>query len=247
MLRLQNLELMYEPYPIGCAAQVFIDEDYTALVDSYPDAGLFVHKPDTGDKFSLSEFNNPAGYDDFISGNPNWKRFHSYIKSDEFITGTLEYLKSVNVDLGLRRVLPVSQKKTRKTSIISRILRKTVLSTRFEFSMINGQGGYLRPHTDHHNKLITLVLSMVKQGEWKDEWGGGTQVCLPKDRTAIFNHVNNYMEFDEVDIQHNYPFNPNQCILFVKTYNSWHQVAPLTATDDSHLRKTLTINIERLQ
>jgi hypothetical protein len=54
------------------------------------------------------------------------------------------------------------------------------------------------------------------------------------------------MEFEDVEEQFVFPFLPNQCILFIKTYNSWHHVAPMTASQPAPLRRTLTVNIERL-
>ena len=101
------------------------------------------------------------------------------------------------------------------------------------------------PHTDDPNKLITLVVSIMQLGEWKPEWGGGTEICLPKNRSLIFNQQNRHLDFDEVDVIKQFPFVPNQCVLFIKTYNSWHQVSPLQAGKDGPMRKTLTINIER--
>ena len=52
------------------------------------------------------------------------------------------------------------------------------------------------------------------------------------------------MPLEDVETLKTFPFEENQCVLFVKTYNSWHHVAPMTGQDDAPLRKTLTINIE---
>jgi hypothetical protein len=41
-----------------------------------------------------------------------------------------------------------------------------------------------------------------------------------------------------------FEFTPNQVVLFVKTFNSWHSVRPMTANGSSLMRKTLTSNIE---
>jgi len=40
------------------------------------------------------------------------------------------------------------------------------------------------------------------------------------------------------------PFVPNQCIIFVKTFNSLHSVKRMTETGSNLLRKTITIVIE---
>ncbi len=246
MLRLSDVEFRYEPYPIGCIRPAFAKVVYGQLLDSYPDLSLFQHKPQIGDKYSLSEINNPDQYHKFIAETKVWKEFYDFVKSDDFIFKLLGFMRKRNVDLGLGDVLPVSRKKTRSSSVWSRIRRKTELRTRFEFSVIGAQGGHLRPHTDSQNKLITLVLAMVRPGEWNTDWGGGTAICLPKDRTRIYNQVNRYMEFDQVDTVHTYEFQPNQCVVFVKTYDSWHHVAPIKAPETAPMRRTLTINIERL-
>jgi hypothetical protein len=41
-----------------------------------------------------------------------------------------------------------------------------------------------------------------------------------------------------------YPFTPNQAVVFVKTFNSWHSVRPMQGIGSPAMRKTLTINIE---
>lgn len=46
-----------------------------------------------------------------------------------------------------------------------------------------------------------------------------------------------------MDVIDTFEFTPNQAVMFVKTFNSWHSVRPMTGTDPSVLRKTLTINI----
>lgn len=85
---------------------------------------------------------------------------------------------------------------------------------------------------------------MVESDSWNASWGGGTQISIPKDRSKIYNQKNNHMEFEEMEVIKEFPFLPNQCIIFIKTYNSWHQASPLRAPSGSPLRKILTINIE---
>jgi hypothetical protein len=57
--------------------------------------------------------------------------------------------------------------------------------------------------------------------------------------------MNRVASFDEMNVLHTYQFTPNQCVLFVKTFNSWHSVAPMHGPPGK-LRRTLTINIEAL-
>jgi hypothetical protein len=47
-----------------------------------------------------------------------------------------------------------------------------------------------------------------------------------------------------MEVLDTYEFGPNQLILFVKTFNSWHSVRPMKGKGSKQLRRTLTINIE---
>ena len=47
-----------------------------------------------------------------------------------------------------------------------------------------------------------------------------------------------------MEIIDSYPFEPNQAVIFVKTYNSWHSVRPMQGAGSKAMRRTLTINIE---
>jgi hypothetical protein len=50
--------------------------------------------------------------------------------------------------------------------------------------------------------------------------------------------------FDEMEVLDTFEFTPNQVVVFVKTFNSWHSVQPMTGAGSPLMRKTLTINIE---
>ena len=85
---------------------------------------------------------------------------------------------------------------------------------------------------------------MAKEGEWNAAYGGGTDVNRTRDERRSFNWVNENVSFDDVEVIDSYPFAANQCIVFVKTFNSLHSVRPMTGAGSSVLRNTLTINIE---
>ena len=67
----------------------------------------------------------------------------------------------------------------------------------------------------------------------------------PKDIRNNYNYKNNYLEFDDVQTVSTFEYVPNNCVIFIKTFNSLHGVRPMKANDPSLMRKTLTINIER--
>lgn len=243
MLSFKNASFDYEPYPICYVADVLDKNIYAEMCANYPPFDKFLYKPNWGKKYSLAEMNNPKFYKQFIASHPVWRDFHSYIKAPEFIKSVLAFLASKNIDLGLDQHI-ITSREGAHASLLSRLQGKQELSARFEFSMMSPQGGDIRPHTDGPRKYVTLVLSMMPEGEWDQSWGGSTQICLPRDRTKIYNQQNRYMEFADADVIKTFPFVPNQCVLFVKTYNSWHQVAPIQGPEGAPMRKTLTINIE---
>lgn len=244
MISFENGQFDYEPYPVAYISPFIDAATYDEMLANWPEQNLFKAMPDLGKKFSLSEGNNGDNYRRVVSTVPVWQRFHGLVKSDAFIEDTLAYFQRSNIDLGLKKRKIVSKRSGRHASLLSRINRVAELSARFEFSLMDGNGGSILPHTDAPNKIITMVVSVVEPGEWKQEWGGGTEICMPKDRTRIYNHMNRYMKFDEVETTKAFPFMPNQNIVFIKTYNSWHQVSPIRGGKAAPMRRTLTINIE---
>ncbi|WP_420347750.1 2OG-Fe(II) oxygenase [Pelagibius sp.] len=248
MLNFESMEFDYDPYPVGLARGALDPDIYRELIDTFPEDSVFVPQEFHGIKYSLSRLNNKAGYFEHLRRNAAWGRFYDYINSERFISDTMAMLKAHNVDLGLANLSWKKRaikrfKALKKGNPQPHIPR---LRSRFEFSSMPVTGGNIRPHTDHTSKVVTMVIPMLHEDEWKEEYGGGTSVIWPKDRSRSFNLVNGYLDFDEVDCLRTYPFEPNQCLVFVKTYNSWHAVWPMTGNDPKVLRRTLTINIESI-
>lgn len=246
MLNFDAIKFDYEPYPIGMAKGALAPDLYRELIDTFPDDKLFVLKEFNGVKYSLSKHNNKAAYFAHLSKNAAWGRFYDYIKSERFIDDTMAMLRSHNVDLGLTNI-PFKERMIRRWKALKKGSPQPhfpKLRSRFEFSSMPVTGGSIRPHTDHPSKVVTMVIPILREDEWKEEYGGGTSIVWPKDRSRSYNFTNAYMDFDEVDCVKTFPFEPNQCLVFVKTYNSWHAVWPMTGNDPTVLRRTLTINIE---
>lgn len=248
MLSFRNANFLYEPYPIGVATGVFKEEVYKQLVETFPPVELFDFMPLLGNKYSLSEVNNADAYHEYVRTTPVWSEFHRWIKREEFPGEVLEMLREHKIDL------EVPSRAAANGSGGSRLKRLVfgepgapppVLSARFEFSMLPAHGGFIKPHTDSPQKIITLVVAMLSKGEWNPAFGGGTDVLRPKDITNNFNFKNKYLEFDEVETLTTFEYQPNQCVIFIKTFNSLHAVRPMTAQGGQLMRKTLTVNIEK--
>ena len=127
-----------------------------------------------------------------------------------------------NIDLGLEigggRAAPLgaglaSAWKRRATGALAQARQRLAgarLGARFEFPMMPADGGCIVPHTDTTTKVISLVLPILRVGEWNPDHGGGTAIVRPRDITRSFNYVNRYMGFDEVETLATLPFEPNQ-------------------------------------
>jgi hypothetical protein len=243
-LSYEHLTMRYEPFPIGLAKPVMDRACYEELVASYPPLELFEHLPKVGNKYSLSEKNNADEYRAHLKAHPCWQAFHDWVKTVDCIQDALDALAAHGVDLGLE-VRP-----QRLRNLVRNVKKgryhagQRPLVARFEFSMLPADGGSVIPHTDAPGKIITLVVSMVKEGEWDPAFGGGTDVNRPKDPRLYYNERNRQGTFEQMEILDTFPFEPNQAVVFVKTFNSWHSVRPMTGRGTGAMRRTLTINIE---
>lgn len=249
MIDLEKLGFEYFPYPIGFAKDPIESGYYKRLSESFPPLELFkdIDPKLPGCKYSLSDVNNSDKMQNFLSANPQWKEFYDYLGSEEFLGRTLAAFKANGVDLQLsaKRPRPIDHLSELKHAVLESRLPhfRTPLSVRVEFSAVTSRGGFLKPHTDHPKKIITLVFGMALPGEWNDELGGATDVLIPKAPRDNFNYVNRQLEFEDVTLARRYPYGPNQCLAFVKTFNSLHSVQPTTGKAIEPIRKTVTVNI----
>lgn len=245
--RYDRLQLRYDPFPIGLVRPLMDAADYRELLAAWPSPDRFTTLSKVGNKLTLSERFNASQYRDVMTSVPFWREFHAWIKSDRFVRGVLAALAERHVDLGfeldtrreillLRRLADAWRGGSRTSSL--------ALRSRFELSMMPACGGHILPHTDGVQKVVTLVVSVLEEGEWDHAWGGGTDINRPKDETRIFNRRNAQLSFDDVTVLDTFAFYPNQAVIFVKTFNSLHSVQPMTAPDPRLMRRSLTINIE---
>jgi hypothetical protein len=243
-----HLRFRHDPFPIGLAKPLMEPSLYREFIAQYPPLELFDFLPRLGKKYSLSEKNKPANYHAYIRGNPVWREFHRWIKSEAFVAETLKALRAVDLDLDYRGRVTV-RKRLRQAA---RNLREGRfdwgpgdLSGRFEFSMLPADGGSVLPHSDSPGKIVTMVVSVVGDDEWNPAFGGGTDVNRHKSAEKNFNFANRRGDFADMDVIDTFEFTPNQAVIFIKTFNSWHSVRPMTGAGSTAMRRTLTIVIER--
>jgi hypothetical protein len=243
VLSLDQLEFRYDPFPIGIAAPVFEPACYAELVSQFPDIALFT-TADMGVKYVLSDHKSRRNYLHFIRRTPIWRELAEWITSDRFVAYVLEVLTERDLDLGYVQRPPM-RRLVRQLGfgLSGRRDRHTSLVSRFEFSMLPADGGYLLPHTDSARKVISMVVSMVADEEWEPAFGGATDVNKPKHERLMYNESNRKACFDEMDIVDSFPFRPNQSVVFIRAYNSWHSVRPMTARGSPAMRKSITISL----
>jgi hypothetical protein len=220
MLAFTQTTFRYEPYPIGVARNVFAQAHYDKLVRAYPPENRFKHLGGAYNKWSLSERNNPADYLACINASPLWLEFYRYVKGPQLVQDLFACLAQAEIEPP-----------------------KGTFSTRFEFSSLPGEGGGIEAHTDIPSKVLTLIIPLVRAGEWDAAWGGGTDVLRPLDPHRRYHDYKEPRKAFETVAS--YPYAPNQCCIFIKTFNSWHAVGPIQAPA-KEMRRTLTLNVERI-
>jgi hypothetical protein len=178
----EHLQFRYEPFPIGRAIPFLDESTYGDMVDNFPPIDIFESfqaMGKKGEKYTLSQKENPKTYGAFVQSSPVWREFHAWIKSDDFVYELLDTLKERNIDLGYRQASPICRLiKTAKSRFKGKGSsgRHVPLRARFEFSALPADGGCLPPHTDAPTKIATIIVSMLKEGEWNPAFGGGTDV-----------------------------------------------------------------------
>lgn len=246
-----KLRFDYEPFPIGLASGVFSDGFYKELVETFPPRELFKHKTHTKDnQYHFTNTTSRKSCLDWIQRHAAWREFYGAISTRDFAYDVLDLLSQHGIDLGIRRERRSAYRRARQ--VVGDVIKRhrypqfeRPIFTRFGFFMMPADGGYLSPHTDAASKIVTMVFSMTREGEWDPALGGSLEVVWPKDRTRSFNHVNRFLHFDQVEPLRSYEFRPNQCVVFVKTFNSFHCVRPMHTSGSTLMRKTAIVNIER--
>lgn len=242
----ENLELRYHPFPIGQLQGAMDEELYEQMLDAWPAREIFEYKPHNGHKYTLGGTCHGEQYKAFVRDTPIWSRFDAWIKSDAFIDTVMARLRTCHIDLGYRPGITWRKQTIKNLKALVRgrpSNRGARLAATWEFQMIPAHGGYLLPHTDAPSKIVTLTQSVVRHGEWRQEWGGGIDIGFAKDVRFAYNQLNAQAGFDDLDWIDTFHFVPNSVVLFVKTYNSWHAVRPLRGPDDGTMRRNLVINI----
>jgi len=259
MLLFDNFVFDYKPFPIGVAKPFLEPGLYRELASTYPNPAEFapfrVNAGGQVTKFSLSGRTDARLLAGFLDRHPAWRTFYEYLYSAEFMDTLLDHLEHNGLRVlkkrsrGLNRWINRAAPRLARAGVpgieqlIHDLPRKTGgVASKLEFSAIPANDGGLLPHTDSPGKIVTLVLAFPEEGEWDPAYGGGTSIVEPLDDREYFNPFNKSLPFEAVDVQRVVEYQPNQAMLFIKTFNSWHAVMP-THGPAGLWRKTLTVNV----
>lgn len=198
---------------------------------------------------NLSEKWNTANYRNFLHENRPWNMFHAGFKSNEVSQRTVKFLYCNSVELTLQGALrSASYHLWRAVRILKRVYlaaRGLRLPKRFEFSSLRAGDEQVRSQTGAARKAVTLVLTMMKEGEWQTTCGGGPGVNTTRDVRYAFNWQNNIVPWDKIEIADTSPLVPSQRTAFVRIRNSLRSVREITENRSHALRKSCTTVIER--
>ncbi len=239
-LRISNRKpalLKSKPFPFFCWDGFLPHKIYEELYNSWPNESYYGDSIFGGKKgFQKREH---AKVKDFFSHYPIWKKFIGIIESQEFISDVQKFVRPLQYPhrpiTSLRKWIISDSKK----SFFEKLLVNEV-DIDWELSMY-GENNFLDPHTDRMTKYVSLLL-YFPHPEWKDQYGGGTIMYSPKDKKYNQNWSNNYIALNNMNEAHNFSYNANKLVGFIKTSNSWHGVEPIRQPSGMN-RKALAINI----
>ena len=249
MLTFANAQMRYDPYPLAIINPAMDRNAYAELVDNFPHISLFGKLSKFDYKVSLSEKFNPSNYHQFIAANKPWNKFHSWVKSDDFIRQVGGFLKSRSIDLGLEDYTRSFGE--RVGDLVKRLARGRLpsLGQRLEelFRVFRPQGGrrrggasYGRPSQDrdagHDNDQGWRMAPPISAVDLIST----VRPMMPINLTGRIQIV----PWDKIEVVETVPFVPNQCMIFVKTFNSLHSVKPMRGKGSEALRKSVTIVLE---
>ena len=79
----------------------------------------------------------------------------------------------------------------------------------FEFSMISTNGGFIKPHTDGADKLISFVIPIIKNNDFENIPNSGTDILRPTEDKYKYNFLNTTVPFEATEVVRKIPFNKN--------------------------------------
>lgn len=214
---------------------------YQALLASFPGLEWFPEIIE-GNKHRLNSRTAPDTFEQFCRAQPVWAEFFALLSEEQFLT---DLYNSVREPLGKVRGVfgsrPWRTPSSRSMSFFRRALSQPVKVT-FELSRLK-DGGFVPPHTDAPEKLVTMMFYFPAP-DWRESYGGGTVFYRTKTQRLNQNWSNYRVPFEELQTVSVNQFIPNRLCIFIKSKNSYHGLPAVTCPAGMS-RNSLNINIFR--
>ena len=206
-----------EPYHHFHIGEIFPDAFYRELIDNLPDISYFRQSNGYAKRFyiNLSEKElTDLPFAHFLF----WVDFARGIRSDRLLQAVLEKFR------------PQLKERFGENFSIAKL--------ELDVALLRDQSDYsLGPHTDHPNKIITLLFYLPAS---QDQEHLGTSLYIPKDRAFKCKGREHY-SFEDFDRVHTVPFRPNSVFGFVRSDVSFHGVEPLGQQEKERILFSYTI------
>jgi hypothetical protein len=112
------------------------------------------------------------------------------------------------------------------------------------FHLCRQKNGFINPHTDGPNKILTLIIPIITDPRIKNIKNSGTNILQSLEDRHEYNFMNYAVPFESVRSIKEIPFLENQILMFIKTHNSLHSVGPMSdAINDNLMRNSINFCI----
>jgi len=219
------------------------DNQYSSLLDTFPDDKYFKNQDKTFVKDTLSC--KDTNFENFLNENKHWKFLFKSFNSNKFLRSA--YFSSLIANLksrGLSALKIWTLDKKKVPFFLRPFFRE--LEVTFMFTKIYGQKNIL-PHTDIPSKFLSMIYYFPKNGG-KNKDMGNTIFWKNTSNPQIWKNwenkeisTNEYKDFkDNHVIFHQAKYSRNKLVGFVKSENSWHSVDTIDL-EANEVRQTLNI------
>ena len=176
MINLNNQKIFYDPYPHALFMDVFDEKFYKDLCHEFPENENF-------DNFDLDK-QNLLKQKKFVLNDKN-RSFKNILRKSNSLNLLYNYLVSQKFKFEIMRLLEEKNilfpSHEKNESFFSKIRKKikNIKNFGFELSMISSDGGFIKPHTDGPDKLISFVIPIVEDDNFLKIKNSGTKILIP--------------------------------------------------------------------
>jgi hypothetical protein len=234
MINISNSDIYYKPYPYMLFKDVFDVNFYNLLCSEFPKTNELL-KLDFDkkkneykqDKYFLTNLNK--GFFQLINKKKNTKYLYEFLKSPLFLNQLINFLNNNNLRIKYNLNSGIASKFKKL------IFKKTDFT--FEFSSMSSKNGFIYPHTDGPDKILTLIVPIISDPRIKNVKNVGTNILESLEDKYEYNFMNYAVPFESTKSVKEIPFSENQILMFIKTHNSLHSVGPMIDMDNNNLMR----------